>query len=358
MPRVVSLGGKVLAHPKVVVVTYEGDSFRDLLEGFPDQLGKSSYWATVTAEYGVGAIGARRPVHLTEAAPAKIDDADLKTWLEDKLDGTHPEWDAPDADTMYVIYFPATTTYTLGSYTGCVEFGASDNMLVTKDGRRIPYVAVPRCANQPGLDATQTLTGVTSHELMEESTDPFKDAYVTNDADDLGWAWEAPFSEIGDMCISDPRAWIVPDDLGFTVQRAWSNAAAAAGKNPCVPAPSDAPYFNVLPRFTDDVAIQSPGWSATTKGVHVPVGETRTVDLALFSDRATKDWQVYAYDLAAERGQEPELDVRLERVTGHNGDVLHLTVKALRAGKDGGSRFVLFSKLGADVSFAYGYVAN
>jgi len=150
----------------------------------------------------------------------------------------------------------------------------------------------------------------------------------------------------------------VPDDLGFTVQRAWSNAAAAAGKNPCVPAPSGSPYFNVLPVFTENVAIQSPGWSSSTKGVHVPVGESRTVDLALFSDRATKEWEVFAYDLAAERGGEPELELRLNRGTGQNGDVLHLTVKALRAGEDGGSRFILFSKLGSDVSFSYGYVAN
>jgi hypothetical protein len=361
MPQVVSLGGRVLVHPKVVVVTYEGDTFRDLLEGFPDALGKSTYWASVTAEYGVGAISSRRPVHLTEDAPTKIDDRDLKRWLEDKLDGTHGEWDPPDADTMYVIYFPENTTYTLFGKTGCVEFGASDNLLVTKDGRQIPYVAIPRCHNQPGLDEAQTLTGVTSHELFEESTDPFKDAYVTNDDANIGWAWDPPFSEIGDMCITDPKEWIVPPDLGFTVQRAWSNAAARAGKNPCVPAPpglGDAPYFNALPVFTEEVNIQTSGWNARTKGVHVPVGETRTIDLALFSDRPTSPWRVYAYDLAAEQGREPELELHVGRGVGVDGDVLGLTVKSLRAGQDGGSRFIVFSQLGKTATFAYGFVAN
>ena len=85
----------------------------------------------------------------TSATPVKIDDADLKKWLEDKLDGTHAEWDAPDADTMYVIYFPATTTYTLDAWTGCVEFGASDNMLVTKDGRCTPTISPPSKARSP-----------------------------------------------------------------------------------------------------------------------------------------------------------------------------------------------------------------
>ena len=363
MPQVRSLGGKVLATPKVVVVTYDGEPYRGELEAFPTALGKSTYWAAVVGEYGVGPITAAssRPVHLSEPAPATIDDADLKKWLEDKLDGTHPEWDPPDGQTIYQIYFPERTIYTLGTgWTGCKEFLASDNALVRKDGSIVPYVATPRCANVGGLDAINTLTMITSHELLEEATDPFKDAWVTMRDQDMAWSFTPPFSEIGDMCTTDPGAIIVPDDLGFAVQRAWSNAAAAAGKNPCVPAAPTAPYYNTLPVLTEDVpmAFASFDWSAMTKGVTVHVGESKTIDLALFSDRKTDAWKIEVYDWAALEGRPAELAVHLDDPSGKNGDVRKLTITALHAGADGGSRFAIFSKLNHDYTFAVGYVAN
>ena len=362
MPQVRNLGGKVLAAPKVVVVTYDGDPYRDVLEAFPTALGKSSYWAAVVDEYGVGPISAAssRPVHLSEPAPAVIDDADLKKWLEDKLDGSHPEWDAPDGETIYQIYFPEQTTYTLGGWTGCKEFGASDNALERRDHSLVPYIATPRCADIEGLDAINTLTMVTSHELLEESTDPFKDAWATNRAEDMAWSFTPPFSEIGDMCTTDPGAIIVPDDLGFAVQRAWSNAAAAAGKNPCVPAPATASYYNTLPIMTEDVpmAFSELQWSSTTKGVTVHVGESKTIDLALFSDRETEPWKIEVYDWAVLEGRPPELSLHVDDSTGKNGDARKLTITVLRAGADGGSRFAIFSKLSHDYTFSIGYVAD
>src|SRR2546423_299669 len=81
-----------------------------------------------------------------------------------------PEWDPPDGQTVYVVSLPEGPTYPLYGWTGCHEFGASDNLLVRHDGSEVPYIAIPRCPNLPRLDAWGTLTAVTSHELMEEST--------------------------------------------------------------------------------------------------------------------------------------------------------------------------------------------
>jgi hypothetical protein len=359
MPEVITLGGKVLTSPRFVVVTYDGDPFREKLEDFAAAIGKTQYWHDVTAEYGVGPASVGRPVHLSEAAPPSIDDAkDLKPWLEAKLDGTHAEWDAPDGQTIYVVYFPEGTTYHLEGFTGCKEFGASDNLLTRRDGSLVPYIAIPRCQNLFGLDAWGTLTAVTSHELFEESTDPFKDAYVTNDDDNLAWAEMPPFSEIGDMCMAAQPLYVQPPDLPHLVQRAWSNAAARAGKNPCVPAPNDGPFFNALPVFADSVPISYGRWSSWTKGVTIPVGQTKTIDVALYSEAAVDEWHVGVFDLDQVLGNAPSLQLRLDRTTGKNGDVLKLTIKSLAEAADKSARFAIVSQRGSASSFAWGLVAQ
>jgi hypothetical protein len=359
MPEVVSLGGKVLTAPRFVVVTYDGDPFRDELESFAAAIGRSQYWQDVTAEYGVGPATVGRPVHLSETAAASIDDAtDLKPWLEAKLDGTHPEWDASDGQTIYVVYFPEGTTYHLQGFTGCKEFGASDNLLTRIDGSLVPYIAIPRCPNLPNLDAWGTLTAVTSHELIEESTDPFKNAFVTNDDDDLAWALMPPFSEIGDMCMAASPLYVKYPDLPHFVQRAWSNAAARAGKNPCVPAREDGPFFNALPLFDARVTIANGKWSAWTKGVIIPVGQTKTIDVALYSEAPVDEWRVAAFDLDGVLGRPPNLELRLDRPLGKNGDVLKLTIKSLAEAADKSARFALVSQRGSVMSFSWGLVAQ
>jgi hypothetical protein len=164
------------------------------------------------------------------------------------------------------------------------------------------------------------------------------------------------------MCIADPTTYIVPPDLGSAVQRAWSNAAAAAGKNPCVPAPDGVPYFNAAPVLEDEVPIGSTmwdaGWSGTTKGARVRVGESKTIEVDLFSDAPVAPWRVRAFDLAYIQGKDAELEVSLDREQGQNGDKLTLTIHALRAGADGGSRFLLVSDDRAHGAFWIGYVAN
>jgi hypothetical protein len=301
-------------------------------------------------------------VHLRETAPEAIDDATLKTWLAAKLDGSHPEFDAPDDNTMYVVFLPQGTTYTLGPWTGCKEFGASDNMLNLPNGKPVAYIGVPRCPATPGLDAWNSLSAVISHEIYEEATDPFKTAWITVDDAHMGWSLAPPLSEIGDMCIADPSTYVVPADVGSSVQRAWSNAAAAAGKNPCVPAPAGATYFNAAPVFEEDVPIglaaDAGGWSGVTRGVRLPVGESKTIEVDLFSEGPMPPWRVRAFDFARLEGRPEELSLALDVESGQNGDKLHLTITAMRAGSDGGSRFVLFSDDGQNDAFWIGYVAN
>jgi hypothetical protein len=361
-PREIFGGGTVLSKPRIVPITYDNDPLRAKIELFVTKLGASSFWKEVTSEYGVGPAVSGRPVHLSEAAPKTIDDVEVKAWFASRLDGSHPEFDPPDDQTMYALYFPSGTTYTLGGWTGCKEFGASDNMTTLPDGRRIPYIALPRCPPTPGLDAWNTLSAYSSHEFYEEATDPFKEAWVTVDDDHMAWSLTPPFSEIGDMCVADPTSYLVPADIGSAVQRAWSNRAARAGTNPCVPAPKGV-YFNAAPVLDDAVVIGfgsagAADWSSTTKGVRIPVGGSKKVEIDLFSDAPVAPWRVRAFDVAAATGADPELALYLDRDHGQNGDKLELTIEVLRAGAFGGSRFLLVSDDGVRATFWFGYVGN
>jgi len=49
--------------------------------------------------------------------------------------------------------------------------------------------------------------------------------------------------EVGDICNHSP-GWI---EGGFNFAGIWSNTAAAAGGPPCVPWPTNEPYYNVSP---------------------------------------------------------------------------------------------------------------
>ena len=61
------------------------------------------------------------------------------------------------------------------------------------------------------------------------------------------------------------------------------------------------------------------------------MGQSRTIDVVLYSDGPTPGpWTVAAYDLAALENKPAALDLRLDRTTGGNGDVLQLTITPLQ----------------------------
>src|SRR5262249_30189056 len=148
---------------------------------------------------------------------------------------------------------------------------------------------------------------------------------------------------LGDMCAYGDGARQRLVDT-YMVQRQWSNASAAAGHDPCVPALAT-PYVNAsthLPSIT--VTVQ--GQQFQTRAVTVPIGSPQTVDVDMYSDAPTTDWQVSAYDVASTyRGGSPELSFQFDKNTGNNGDKLHLTITRLTAGAGGYSELELVSKV-------------
>jgi hypothetical protein len=124
----------------------------------------------------------------------------------------------------------------------------------------------------------------------------------------------------------------------LTVQRIWSATAAAAGHDPCFPAPSANPYFNVAPR----------AWLLTAE-----VGQTATLTANAFSDAPIDGgWTLSADDfLALTSGSKDaneflafSFDGATQR-TVHNGDTVEMTVTLKKDPGPSGALGLLKSKL-------------
>ncbi len=361
-PKVTSYGGPVLKTPRIVPMIFSGDAYANDIKTFTQKIGGSAYWKAATTEYGVGAATAVDPIVLTVPAPGDITDDDVQTFLASQLDGTHAVGQ-PDANSIYAIYYPSSTTISDGSGTSCQQFGGYHNE--TQVGStHVAYAVLPRCSGSGfgvGTDL-DTLTIASSHEFIEAATDPFPQnnpAYGIVDMDHLVWAL-FPLPEVGDMCTFAADAYFKPSEIGYTVQRTWSNASAAAGHNPCVPAASGV-YFNAVPVLKEKIPMDfGSGQSADTLGVKVAQGKSATVDLVLYSDGPTSgEWNVAVYDMGQYMGGTQELSFGLDKDTGKNGDTLKLTITRKANGQYGGSEFMIVSSLGKTQQSTYfGFAGN
>jgi hypothetical protein len=340
---VVAPGGMVLRTPIVRAVTFMGDPLQAHIEDLVSHLGDPGYWAATTAEYGVGPLMTGPPIEVAEAPPPSVDSSQVEAWLSAKLDGTHPEFGAPDANTIYEIFYPAATVVTYDAAPGCGGYHYGTNI----GGTAVSYAVVADCTKPPSDAAFADLDLAASHEVVEAATDPCLTAGCTGfqvDSDHYVWRFlqmlnsSGPWStansggEVGDLCFSEADGFTVPGTL-YDVQRIWSNAAMRAGHNPCVPRTATAPYFNAMPVLPDDIDFAVDAETTVrTKGVSVPVGQSRTVELDLYSDGDTGGpfkVTLLLVDIPAANAPvygPPSLRLSLDRSSGQNGEKLYLTI--------------------------------
>lgn len=299
-PQEVNLSGadSVLKAPHIQAITFANDT-ADMVaaaEDFVATLGPTTYWSSVATEYGIGGITTGAPVRLAERAPIGINDAVLQTWLREKLTAADAgaEFDPPTSNSLYVIFYPASTHVSYGGTQSCQYFFGYHGGLVV-NGQHVAYAVIPRCS-ESGKTLTQVMSSTTSHEIIEAATDPWPDdqpGYAQ--VDDAHFVWEAMLlSEVGDLCAQDTSSFFTPANYSYEVQRSWSNAAARAGKDPCQPELPGEVYFAAVPVLEDDVIIGYQGYAAVTKGVKIAVGATKTIDVKLFSEGPHADWTVRA----------------------------------------------------------------
>ncbi len=348
-PQVVTLGGPVLGAPKVQPVYFPGFDYATQMTDFTSKLGASSYWAGLT-EYKIAPITSAAPIALTSAqiVPADIGaitDAYIQSWLQSRFDGTHPEFGTtPDPTAIYALFYPASTVVYLsggpapdggttdaggfGNQKSCTSFGGYHGEVVIGTAH-VAYAVLPECPTFGSYTGVDVATTTASHELSEAVTDPLVTsnmAYGQNDDNHVAWMFFLGGGEIGDMCAQFPSSFYVPTDFNHLVQRNWSNVAAKAGHDPCVPA-DKSPYFNTMPVFPDSVTTRG---GIITKGLKVPIGQAVPLELDLFSDAPTSGpWTVKAQALT--RGGTAPVTFAFDKTTGQNGDKIMLTVTSTAA---------------------------
>jgi hypothetical protein len=267
-------GGPLLASPRVVTVTFPGDALATQLEAFGAGITGSAYWTAVTSDLtcggtspcvgagtGTSAVASAAPgasyVDYAGGTPPSGQPANtLQPYLESLIRAL-PANQQPDANSLYVFYFPTSTNISLNGGQACTAFGAYHNTL-SLNGQDVVYAVVPECAPRAGsnLSLLQEATFAASHEILEASSDAIisstpgqPSGYAIDETHQSSFGFlDFGLGELGDLCVDElGLGQDRTTEGGFTVQRMWSVANAATGLlDPCVPS-SGGVYFNAFP---------------------------------------------------------------------------------------------------------------
>jgi hypothetical protein len=277
LPRIEDLGGPRMAHPQLVMISYAGDPLGAALMGYGRWLVTSRWLEEVGAEYGVGAGSVLATMERSDSAPMRIDDTAIVEQLFADIDGgvlPAPPGAGP-GEVLYVVHVPSPTVVTSFGGRSCVDFGGY-HASARRDGRELVYVVVPACPGfVSGLDELHEREYVMSHVAINAATDPIPDHHPAFRLRDPSGSWSGLGEEVADLCTRADETGLVRDG-DFVAARSWSNAAAAAGGDPCLPVTGDGLYVNVK----RDGNVQP----------RIPPGGRGTVGVTGWSNRATADW--------------------------------------------------------------------
>jgi hypothetical protein len=367
LPQVETRGAAVLAHPRIVPILYASDPMAAQIGQFLSALASSSYWGQATGEYGVGALSVAPTVVLPDPPPGTISDKEIQALIASGIAADGGSWPAPSAGTIYA-YFPSDPVNVTMEGSGgatlvsCTNFGGYHSYVDLGHGSSAEYSVVARCSDYLGLGGIDFVTMAATHEFAEASTDPTGGGYATVDLAGSGWAITAGGAEVGDLCKLDPSAPITPSDVGFLVQRIWSNAAAAAGHDPCMPVPAGDSYVLGVPELVQTEIY--PG--QYVMGLSVAPGSTATVNVHFYADAPVGGtWTLAATEPDVPQLPDPahQLSLSFDRTQGQRGDVVHLTVTRAPAAADAGlvvtpAPFVITATLGSVKHWYWGVVGN
>jgi hypothetical protein len=360
MPQVVKLKGPVLKTPKVQAVIYSSEPKASDIDAFLQEMKTTTYWSETTSEYGVGPLTILPTIKRPEAPPTHLEDSDIQSDLSANLGGSSPAWGAVDPNAIYLFILPPKTI--IDAFGNCCSDFDGYHEEAMVGAVSVAYAVVCSCGGKfdgPGVSDVQQVTIAASHELVEAATDPFPDnnpAYGQTDLADIAWTL-ASGGELADLCEFNRNSFLVPPGSKYMVQQSWSNAAAAAGDDPCVPVANKDPYFAAIAVMKDTFNIS--GIPGKTTGVKLMAGQSATVDVQLFSNGPTKPFKVTPHDISDLIGGSPNLAMSLDKNTGVNGDILKLSIQALQIDATlGVDVFFLSADLGTEGSLTMGAVGN
>jgi hypothetical protein len=338
--------GPILASPKIVTVRFRASdaALTRYLEDFGDRVTTTRWWTAVTDGYcappgsatciGSGSGGGH--VVLDESASGVYADtvdashqSDVRDFVQAHVDGG--DFPDPTPNTAYLLYMPAGTRVSIDGQSSCssdgsgfqaYHFWASIRPRSGGDPVAVPYGVFPDCG--AGRDITTSVSGA----LASMATNPQPNDHPAYYMRDAAWL---------DVRNQDGQASGLCDgtvtESGFSLARAWSNKAAAAGHDPCAPASDGDPvYFSAAP---------------TLQIVGAKLGESATVEVTAYSDAPHDAWQLEAIDAATLRGDRAALDLSLSTTSVANGTKVTLTIRPLRdAAPSGLATYILRSTAG------------
>ena len=326
-----------------MTITFVGNTNRDALRTFGDTFAEgTSWWSKVTAGYGVGAATGGTHIELPDTVSnTTLDDDQSQTSSCSSSQaqveaGTLPP---PDANQVFVIYFPSTTTITAQGGGSCTSFGGYHSMSeITTDAGilSVPYAVIPDCGGSTVAADLASLQDTVSHEFIEASTDPY--------ASQSAWggyqvAWfripgggtPVELGEVADACESYAP---VTDPNGYTLTRSWVNQAAQASSDPCQPEQPGEIYYAVAVPTTTEVP-STPGYPKSDGYIVVPAGTTVTVDSVFFSEaKLPNDAQIQVGGRGSKGSTtlnptiETGVTASVTPTAAHNGMHVTLTIQA------------------------------
>jgi hypothetical protein len=293
----VSLGdaGSVLANPRLVAITFEGDPQSSRDQAFARAITQTDWLEQVGAEYGVtgASWGGSVTIGAGSIVNGGLDEAGATAVVEEAIDAGAP---SPNGQTVYMVFPPSG----------------------------VFYLDQPADQNRSWNFATQGSPNLGDHILVTYTGEPgennntspfdFMTAAASQGLIDIlthGWMLPAP-SPLWSGSFTFPwfpgHVGILAHDSrttagGFVFQRVWSNAQAKLGGDPLLPA-ADEPYFNI---------VASPNWVTTA------ASQTEQVSFTGWATGSATNWTVETWVFEATGGFAPLLSVRPARTPFSTG---------------------------------------
>lgn len=219
-------GGPVLKNVNVIPVYWNSNvAYQSNLNAFYAAVTNSGYY-DMLAQYGIGRGTRGTPVVDTKGT-GTFTDAQVQAELNNLFAaGKLP---LPNANNYYPVHFPSGVTVVDSSGSAsCTQWCAYHGTYV-RNGVNVNYGIIPDqgggCAGGCGSNSLRVnnLQSVSSHELVEATTDPAV-GLATTYAPPLAW-YNSTYGEIGDICNAQQGTVVGGDGVTYVVQTEYSNSA-------------------------------------------------------------------------------------------------------------------------------------
>jgi hypothetical protein len=247
---------------------------------------------------------------LAKVPTGDVTDAQIQTTLDAAFTAnTLPQ---PDENTVYAIFFPSSVSISIGGDESCATFGAYHEATTETTRHAAYYLVVPDCGT-----SFSEYTNVTSHELIEATTDAFP---TPGSSPDYPQAWnDTSGNEVADLCESSSGSIVTPTGT-FTVQGIWDETTQK-----CVTTRTYKADYSVS--FATPTLATTPGKSstvtlstATTAGSAQPLALSVTapagVTAQLSAPTVTSGKSVTLTITAASAAASAQVVVRADGTTG------------------------------------------